>query len=334
MATVTDQGFPNIANILARLGADGQVRPIAELLNKKLDFVDDIPWVECNLETGHQLSIRTGLPSAQWRSLNQGVSITKTDVATYTESTGMIEDRAEVDVDAPGDMAGLRLSEEAGKVEMMTQEFARALFYESTFDNADRIHGLTARYGGTSGYTASSYVLKGTNAGTNARSVWLLNWQPGKVYGIYPKHSKVGLFRKDLGEIDCLDSNSKKFRGLATKLQWKCGVAVEDYRTTCRFQWDPDDANMADSAKSFYLTLQTMLGTVFSIAPDARFYMDRTSFNKLAAQLASNNTDYLKYVPIAARTDGSKYGQVGYLVPHFLGVPIRITDALVAETAI
>jgi hypothetical protein len=325
MATIVDQGFPNLANILARLGPDGQIRPIAELLNKKLDFIDDIPWVECNLETGQQISLRTGLPSPQWRSINQGVSLTKTDVATYIESTGMIEDRAEVDVDAPGDMAGLRLSEEAGKIEMMTQEFARALFYESTYDNADRIHGLTPRYGGTTGFTASGYVLKpGTNAGVNARSIWLVNWEPGKVYGVYPKRSTAGLVRKDLGEIDCFDSANKKFRGYATKLQWKCGIAVEDYRANCRFQWDPDDTtNFADTAKAMYLTMQTMLGTVFLLGANARFYMDRTSFNKLCAQLASNSVNFLEYVAMGGRR-----------IPSFLGVPIRITDALVAETAI
>jgi len=323
MATITDTGFLNLADVLARLGADGQVRPMAEMLNKKLDFIDDIPWVDCNLETGHQISFRTGLPSPQWRSLNQGVSLTKTSSATYIESTGIIEDRAEVDVDMPGDMAQLRLNEETGKVEVITQEFARATFYESTFDNADRIHGLTPRYGATSGYTASAYVMKGTQGGVNCHSVWLIDWSPGSVYGIYPKRSAVGLVHKDLGEIDCLDANSKKFRGLATKLQWKCGIAVEDYRKSCRFQWDPDDANMADSAKSFYLSMQTMLGTVFMLSPNARFYMDRTSFNKLCAQLASNTVNFLEYVAMGGRR-----------VPTFLGVPIRITDALVLETAI
>jgi hypothetical protein len=323
MATIVDQGFPNLANIMARLGPNGQVRPIIELLNKKLDFIDDIPWEQCNLLTGHQISLRTGLPSPQWRSINQGVSLTKTDVAQYIEGTGIIEDRAEVDVDAPGDMAGLRASEEAGKVEMMTQEFARALFYESTYDNADRIHGLTARYGGTTGYTASSYVIKGTNAGTNAQSIWLINWEINKIFGIYPQNSVAGLSRKDLGEIDCFDVNSKKFRGYATKLQWKCGVAVADYRSSCRFQWDPDDANMADSAKSVYLTMQTMLGTVFLLGAAARFYMSRKSFNKLCAQLASNSVNFLEYVAMGGRR-----------VPSFLGVPIRITDALLDETAI
>jgi hypothetical protein len=323
MATIVDQGFMNLANILARLAPDSTVRPMAEVLNKKLDFLDDIPWVPSNLDLGHQISYRTGLPSPQWRSLNQGVKRTKTDAAQFIETTGQIADRAEVDVDAPGDMAGLRRSEEAGKVEMMTQEFARALFYESTLDNADRIHGLTPRYGGTTGFTCSSYVMKGTNGGVNCRSVWLLNWEPGKVYGIYPKGSSAGLTRKDLGEIDCFDSNNDKFRGYATELKWKCGIAVEDYRHSVRFQWDPDDANMASDKKALYLALQDMIGTVFQLGANARFYMDRVSYRLLCAQLASNTVNFLEYIAMG-----------GKRVPAFLGIPIRITDALVLETAI
>jgi hypothetical protein len=269
-----------------------------------------------------------GLPSAQWRSVNKGVTLTKTTTGTFIESTGIIEDRAEVDVDMPGDMASLRMNEEKGKIEMMSQEFARAAFYESTYSNADRIHGLTPRYGGTTGYVASAYVTKGTTGGTNARSVWLINWEPGKVYGIYPRRSSVGLTRKDLGEIDCFESasanTSAKFRGLATKLQWKCGIAVEDYRTSVRHQWDPDDAAAsASTAKGLYLAMQSMLGKVFNLAANARFYMDRTSYDLLCAQLASNTANFLEYVAMG-----------GQRVPTFLGVPIRITDALVAETAI
>lgn len=323
MATIADTGRLTLAEVLQRMGPDGQIRPMAEVLNKKLDFLDDIPWVECNQESGHLISYRTGLPSPQWRRLNTGVTLTKSSGETYTESTGIIEDRAEVDVDMPGNMGSLRMNEEKAKVEMMSQEFARALFYESTVDNADRIHGLTPRYGGTTGFTASSYVLKGTNAGTNARSVWLINWEPGKVYGIYPKNSKAGLMRKDLGEIDCFDASNNKFRGFATKMQWKCGIAVEDYRTSVRWQWDPDDANFADSAKGLYLAMQDMQGVVFNLAPNARYYMDRITYRKLCAQLASNTVNFLEYVAMGGRR-----------VPVFLGVPIRITDALVAETAI
>lgn len=323
MATITDQGFPNIPNLVARMTPTGEYRAMAEVLNKSLDIIQDVPFVECNLDQGHQVAYRTGLPSPQWRRLNQGVSPTKSTGAQFVESTGMLEDRAEVDVDMPGDIASWRRSERAAKVEMMSQEFARALFYESAVDNADRVHGLSARYGGTSGYTASNYVLTGTNGGVNCHSIWLINWQPGRVYGIYPKGSHVGLFHKDLGEIDCLDADSKKFRGYADKLQWKFGFAVEDYRYTSRLQWDPDDADMAESGKGLYLLMQKQIGTVFNLAPNARFYMDRTSLNLLNSQLISNTSNALEYVEMG-----------GKRVAIYMGVPIRVTDALTLETAI
>lgn len=323
MATIVDTGYPNLANLMARMSPTGEYRPMAEVLNKSLDLIEDIPWQECNLDLGHQIAYRTGLPSPQWRRLNDGVINTKTDGAQFVESTGMLEDRAEVDVDQPGNMAQLRRQEEAGKIEMMTQEFARALFYESKANYADRIHGLSARYAATAGYTCSPYVTVGTNAGVNAQSIWLISWKIGKVYGIYPKGSQVGLVRKDLGEVDCTGATKGKFRGLASKLQWKVGVAVEDYRFTARHQWDPDDAAYADTGKGLYLAMLAMLGKVFKLDENARFYMSRTSFAKLQAQLVNNTANYLEYVAMGGRR-----------VASFNGVPIRQTDALVAETAI
>lgn len=328
MATITDSGFPNLANLAQRMGPNGEYREMAEVLNKQLDILNDIPWVECNLDLGHQVSYRTGLPSPQWRKLNQGVTLTKTTGQTFIESTGMIEDRAEIDVDAPGNMAQLRRQEEAGKIEMMSQEFARALFYESTVANADRIHGLSPRYGGTTGYTASSYVMRLTpeaNSDADNWSIWLLAWKPGKIYGIYPKGTQAGLFRKDLGEIDCFEdtTSSKKFRGYATKLQWKCGIAVEDYRFAVRGQYDIDHADAAATAKGLYLGMQDMIGTVFKLDENARFYMSRTTYKLLCSQLANNTTNFLEYV-----------AQGGKRIPVFMGVPISITDALVIESPV
>ncbi len=327
MATITDVGYLNLADVMARMNPDGSVRPIIEILNKQLDWLPDVPWVECNLDTGHQLSYRTGLPSAQWRALNEGVSLTKSTVGTFVETTGMIEDRAEVDVDMPGDMAGNRMSEIKAKVEMMGEEFARATFYESTYSNVERIHGLSPRYGGTTGFTSSSYVLKpGTNSGVNAHSIWLIDWAPDSIFGIFPKRSVAGLKHWDLGETDALDSASKKLRVFADRLQWKCGIAVADYRQAVRLQWDPDDSTLfADSAKGMYLGLQDMLSVIKKKRPGRRFYADLLSLRKLRAQLSSNSANFMEW---SDGHDGLPAGD------RFLGVPIRETDVLVAETAI
>jgi hypothetical protein len=72
-----------------------------------------------------------------------------------------------------------------------------------------------------------------------------------------------------------------------------------------------------------YLTMQKMLSIVYQMGPNARFYGSRTSYNMLVSQLAANSANFLEFV-----TGG------GSLVGKFLGVPYRLTDTLLQETAI
>jgi hypothetical protein len=329
MATIADTGFPNIVNVAKRLTPTGAIeQDIAEVLNKNLELLEDIPWIEGNLPTGHRITSRNALPSMSWRKLNQGLDPVKSETLQYDETCGILEAHSKIDVDVAdlnGNTAAFRMSEDKAFIEAMSQEFARALFYESVTTNPERIHGLASRYAQSSGYTASSYVLpKGTLSGTNCESVWLVTWEEGKIFGIYPKGSKAGLSREDLGRVYAPDANSKQLLVYASRYQWKPGLAVKDYRYGCRMQWDPDDSsNFPDTGKNMYLYMQQMLGTVYRVTPNTRFYMSRTSFNKLSAQLASNSANFLEYVEAGKRR-----------VPSFLGVPVRVTDALVGESAI
>ena len=54
---------------------------IIELLSQTNEILDDMLVVEGNLPTGHQTTIRTGLPQATWRLLNQGVQPGKSTTA-------------------------------------------------------------------------------------------------------------------------------------------------------------------------------------------------------------------------------------------------------------
>lgn len=325
MSTITDSGFPNLANIASRLDPNGGAAMVANVLSKKNPILEDIPWIEGNLPTGHRITQAVNaLPSATWRRLNEGVAASKAETAQFDESCGMLEDESKID-EAVAELNGgaaYRASEDLLKQEGFAQQFATALFYESTSSNPERIHGLTARYPATTGFTSSSYVLAGTNAGVNARSIWLITWKERKVYGVFPKGTKAGLEREDKGKERVLDGSSNPFYAWVTRFKWRCGIAVEDYRYAVRFQWDPDDADMAASEKGLYLKMQDMLNTIFE--PDnAIFYMDRTSKGRLDAQLASNDANYLTMLERGGRR-----------IPHYQGVPIRVTDALVAETAI
>lgn len=330
MSTLVDSGYPTLLNVLRTLKPDGTVEmQMADTLTKKLPLLEDMPWKEGNLPTGHRITSVQALPSPTWRKLNQGIDATKGTTVQYDEAVGMLEDRSDVDVKVAslnGNEAAYRASQDKMKLEGFGQLLESAIFYENALTAPERIHGLSLRYVATTGYTASSYVLKpGTNSGSNCRSIWLLNWNEDRLYGIFGKNQAGGFKQQDMGKRYVRDGNSKDMLVYTTQYNWDCGIAVEDYRYSCRMQWDPDDStNFADSAKGMYLALQQMIGTVYDMdQTKARFYMDRTSFQKLSAQLASNDANFLTYVEAGKRR-----------IPSFLGVPIRITDSLVAETAI
>jgi hypothetical protein len=333
MATLTDTAFPNILNVTRRTDPDGPIAAIAELLSKREDdIVNDIPWVEGNLSTGHRITTRTGLPSPTWRKLNQGLDPVKSETAQFDETCGILEAWSRVDVDVAklnGNAEAYRASEDTAFLMSLRQQLGTAVFYESATTNPERIHGLAPRYGGTTGYVASGYTLRpySQSGGTaDNHSIWLINWAPRKVYGIYPRGLNGGLVYNNLGMLPTRDANSKEFLAYVSQFQWKCGLAVEDYRYTVRLQWDPSDStNYADSGKNIYLGMQQMMVTCYDMGQgQARFYMNRTSFGKLTAQLASNSANFLQWVTTES----------GRLIPSFLGVPIRVTDLLVAESYI
>lgn len=325
MTTFTD-GFPNLVNLSKRLAPDGQIADVVNTMSKKNPIIDDIPWVEGNLPTGHQIVSALALPAPSWRTFNTGVAKTKTDVEKFVETCGMMEDESLVDCDLAalnGNAAAYRASEDKLKKESFAQAFATAVMYASASTNPERIHGLSARYAATTGYTASPYVSKLVTGGSDGQSIWLVTWEPRKIYGIYPKGSMMGLQVTDHGKQRVLDANSNAFWAYNTQMQWKCGIAVEDYRYAARHQWDPSTTGNEDSAKGVYLAMQDMLNTVEDVTPNTRFYMSRTSKKKLDAQLASNTVNFLEYVEMG-----------GKRIPVFMDVPIRVIDALVPETVI
>jgi hypothetical protein len=329
MATLSDSGYPNLVNVTKRLKPDGSVETmLADTLSKELPILEDIPMVEGNLPTGHRITAVNALPSPTWRKFNQGIPSAKGDTLQYDETCGMLEALPKIDValaELNGNSAAWRQSEDMLHLEGISQEVERSIFYESVTTSPEKIHGLTPRYKATTGYTSSGYVMvSGTPASSTAcQSIWLISWDPNRVFGIYPKGSVAGLKHEDLGKRLVRDSNSLDYPAYVTHYKWNFGIAVKDYRYAVRLQWDPTDATQTDSAKLLYVSLENALGTLRKVLPSTRIYMSRTSRNKVAAQLGTNDTRFLEY-----NRDGGK------LIESFLGIPIRITDTLVGETAV
>ncbi|WP_349355972.1 major capsid protein, partial [Escherichia coli] len=201
-----------------RVDPNGKVDKIIELLGQTNPILQDMPFVEGNLPTGHRTTIRSGLPSATWRLLNYGVQPSKSTTVQVTDSVGMLETYAEVDkslADLNGNTAEFRLSEDRAFIEAMNQQMAQTLFYGDSSVNPQQFMGLSSRYSSLSAGNAQNIIDAG-GTGTDNTSIWLVVWGENTVHGIFPKGQKAGIQMEDKGQVTLEDANGGKYEGYRT----------------------------------------------------------------------------------------------------------------------
>ena len=326
--------FPTYLDVVKKLDPDGTLAPVVEKLQQENPFLQDMAWVEGNLVTGHKFSSRTALPSLGWRRFNEGVMASKASTENVTEQCGSLEGFSQVDValaELGGNAAAFRADEDTAFVQSFNNEVARSLLYESTKLTPERIHGLTPRLDYTTGNPAAAQVVKADAGatGNDQTSIWLIGWAKDKVFGIYPKGSKAGLEHKDMGEqlVDDGSGTGKKFRAFVTHWKWSFGLCVRDSRyvvricniDTSRLTADASTgANLLMSLQDGIASLQSMSGC------SPVFYGNKLAFSWFNKQLMkAGGANILEYVE-----------RGGALVPHYLGLPFRVVDALTSSEAV
>jgi hypothetical protein len=326
---------PTLLDVAKSLDPSGATADVIELLNQTNEILLDAVWAEGNLPTGHRTTVRTGLPTVVWRKLYGGVPPSKSTRAQVDEATGMLEARNEIDVDVAnlnGNTAAFRLSEASSFLEAMNETMASTLFYGDVSVNPERFTGLATRYGTISGAGNANNIIDCGGTGSNNCSIWLMNWGDQTVTGIFPKGSKAGVFHEDLGTIDAFDSNNNRFRAVADRWQWKCGIALKDWRYVVRAA----NINVADlttiaTAPTFpgvngtspVDLIQTMIRMTARIPRQGMgrpvFYVNRTVGEMLRVQALNKSQNAL-----------SVSEAQGQITTSFLGIPIRIVDALLS----
>lgn len=321
-----------LVDFAKRLDPDGKVSVVAELLSQTNSILDDMVFVEGNLPTGHRTTIRTGLPTVAWRLLNQGVQPSKSTTAQVDESCGMLEAYCEVDKDLAelsGNVGAFRLSEAAAFIEAMNQEMASTVFYGNSGSAPEEFTGLSIRYSSTSAANGQN-IISGAGAQSDNSSVWLVVWGAQTVHGIFPKGSKAGLIHEDLG-LTTVETTAgiagSRMRAYLDHWQWKCGLALRDWRYAVRIP-NIDISNLV--AKSSAADLIELMIKAIHRVPNlnmgkAAFYMNRSCFQMLDIQ---RRDDLIS-------GGGLTYENVdGKIVPHFRGIPVRISDALTQTEAV
>lgn len=333
--------YPTIVDIARRTAPGGGVDTIAEILQSYNDMLDDIPWIEGNLPTGHQVTVRTSNPTPTYRLLNKGIVPAKTTSGQLVEGCAIIEQQNHIDVDVAnlnGNTAAYRLTEDKGIIEGMSDSLASTLIYGDISVDPEKFNGLASRYfSKTSTYATSSQIIDAGGTGSDNASIWLICWAPDKVFGIYPKASKMGLSHEDLGIQNVLtDATTNAYmRAYVSWYQWKCGLCVRDYRYVVRIaNIDVSDLLTAsDSTDTSANVLKFMSMALDKLPPTGNsgrkvFYMNETVRSMLRVKMLdkSNLSLQLSEVKGASipRPDG---------VLTFQGVPCRRIDAMTSAEA-
>jgi len=333
MATFT--GALTLADLKTRLEPDNsKVATIIEVLKRADDMYLDVPFMEGNLLTGHRAIIRAGLPTPTWRMLNQGVSATKSTTAPVEFPCGMLEDRSEIDKDLAelgGDVSGARWSEAEAHLMGMANAFCDTLIYgdptATPSTDIPKFPGLAAYYkDDTTGNTKDNIIDAGGTDSDNT-SIWFITWGSQTIHGIYPKGLPAGLQHEDLGLGDAFDSNNRRFRAYMDRYEWKCGLAVKDWRAAVRI------ANIKTG---------TLISTVANQQALINYMIQAVHKNKcknMGKSAFYANATTLTALDLGMRADvkaggGLTYENVdGKQVMHFRGFPIRQSDSIIDAEA-
>lgn len=322
---------PTLLDLARRLDPDGKISKIIEILNQTNEILDDMSWKEGNLITGNMSTIRTGLPSATWRKMYQGVQPSKSTTAQVTDTCGMLEAFAEVDaalVELNGNSAEWRLSEEKPFLETFNQEIARTLFFGNEATESEKFTGFAPRYNALSGFAAAENVINGGSAGgqTDNNSIWLVVWGDETVHGIVPKGSKAGFQQEDMGKVVIENADGSNGRMLAYRshYRWDAGLTVKDWRFVVRIaniDKSTLTADLSTGANLPDLMFQAMRRVPSLSMGRPAFYMSRDMLTKLSQQTSNG----VKNSTLVAEDVGGK------LVEKFHKIPVRRVDVLAAD---
>jgi hypothetical protein len=314
-----------------RKDPDGKVASIVELLSQTNEILLDQMWMEGNLETGHRVTVRTGLPTVAWRLLNQGIAPSKSTTAQLDEQVGMLEAWSEVDKDLAelnGNTSEFRLSEATSFIEAMNQEMAQTLIYGNSGVAQEEFTGLAVRYSLLSANNGQN-IVDGGGTGSDNSSVWLAVWGPQSIFGVFPKGSVAGITHEDMGLVTVETTAGiagNRMRAYQDHWQWKCGIALKDWRYVVRIP-NIDISNLVTKSSAADL-VELMIKAIHRI-PSLRmgkpaFYMNRTVFQMLDIQRRDD----------VISGGGLVYKEVdGMEIPTFRGIPVRIVDALTETEA-
>lgn len=335
--------YLTLADTVRRMGPDGSIDDIGELLAQCNEIFDDMLWREGNQMLGHTGTVRTGLPQGTWRNFYQGVAFTKSTTAQVTDTIGELVAYSRIDrslAELEGNTAALRLTEDNAHLEGLSQQMATTFFYGNEQVTQAQFTGLSPRYNTVTTANAQNAVnvIDGGGTASANASIWLCCWGEQTGFGFYPKASKAGLVFEDKGDIrPGFDVNSREFEAYTSFFMWKSGLHIKNWQYFLRVaNLDTTTAGLAGATPPDLFAIMskavvrmptagrrisgiTKVDAPNQPAPGIRpaWYVNRTVRQYMDIQAIRDKNVLLK----PTEYDGQP-------IVEFRGIPIRVVDAL------
>jgi hypothetical protein len=322
-----------------------RVATIIEMLSQTNEILEDMLVVEGNLPTGHKTTVRTGLPQATWRLLNQGVPNAKSTTAQIVDTVGNLETYSVIDkdiADLNGNTAEFRLSEDKAFLEGMSQQVASALCYGNQFINPERFTGVIPRYStktSTNSMTANNVLDAGGTASTNT-SILILVWGSDTWHATFPKGKITGLQHRDMGEWPVQDTAGNTYQAYRSHFKWEIGLVMRDWRYGVRIA-NIDITQLTGVAAANLINLLVRGLYKMPTAPVSATTVQTSDTPEVRANMGRTviycNRVIRTYLDLQAMNKTNVLLRIeefdGKPVTTFRGIPIRTCDALLNNEA-
>jgi hypothetical protein len=322
-----------------------RVATIIELLSQTNEILEDMLVMEGNLPTGHKTTVRTGLPQATWRLLNQGVPTGKSTTSQIVDTCGNLETYAVIDkdiADLNGNTAEFRLSEVKAFLEGMSQQVASTLIYGNQFINPERFSGLGVRYSTVNpanSQTANNVLDGGGTAGVNT-SLWIVVWGADTTFATFPKGKITGLQHRDMGEWPVQDASGNTYQAYRDHFKWEIGLVGRDWRYIVRIaNVDITQLQGTSAANLINLIVRGLYrlptqpvsaGTIqTSDTPEVRANMGRTIIYANRVVRTYLDLQAMNKTNVLLRIEEFE----GKPITTFRGIPVRTCDAILNNEA-
>lgn len=326
MAT-TGNTYPSLIDLYKNQEGGEVTATIIEMLTEINPILSEMIVRECNQGASHLTTVRSGLPTATWRELYQGVQPSKATNKQVTDATGMLEAWSEIDaklVDISGNPGQFRLNEAQAFLQAMSNEMASTLFYGSA---ANEFTGLAPRFNSLSAENGKQIIDAG-GTGSDNTSIWMVVWGENTCHGLYPKGSMAGLGREDKGKTTKENADDGLYDVYREKFTWDMGLTVRDWRYVSRVA-NIDVSDMQAGSVDLYKFLRKAFYALYQrrvAGGQAAIYCNTDVMEALDA-LATNNGTTDNFVRL-------KYTEIqGEEVLAYRGIPIRECDALLNTEA-